>query len=199
MPLFFTDDKNSCIEVCINDLDHFFNDDEPIHIYIELPYKEIKNVILDYVRLNPYKDVTLYVKREEIVAYHIETEEIDLPKRLLDPHSIGPKRKPKKKEEIDIKDRIRMTYTSAFPFLANLNKHKIDDYLEGKYVLDKYELLSICIALKLDLESVENVLFFAGYGFIKFLYKDRLIRALIEQQKYDIFTIEESVYASNRM
>ena len=64
--------------------------------------------------------------------------------------------------------------------------------------MDKYELLSVCIALKLDLESVENVLFFAGYGFIKFLYKDRLIRALIEQRKYDIYTVEESVYASNK-
>ncbi|MGN1295080.1 MAG: hypothetical protein ACI4U5_01600 [Bacilli bacterium] len=197
--LSFTEDKNSCIKVELNQLDEYFMDDEPLSIFIDLPYKEIKNVILDYVRLNPYKDITLYVKRSEIVAYHIETEEVDLPKRLLDPHSVGPKRKPKKKEKIDIKERIRMAYTSAFPFLANLNKRKIDAYLEGEYQLDKYELLSVCIALKLDLESVENVLFFSGYGFIKFLYKDRLMRALIEQQKYDIYTVEESVYASNKI
>ena len=197
--LSFTEDKESCIQVELDRLDEYFMDDKPLSIFIDLPYKEIKNVILNHIRLNPYKDVTLYVKKDEIVAYHIETDEIDLPKRLLDPHSIGPKRKPKKKEEIDIKDRIRMNYTSAFPFLANLNKQKIDDFLDGKYQLDKYELLSVCIALKLDLESVENVLFFAGYGFIKFLYKDRLIRALIEQQKYDIYTVEESVYASNKI
>jgi len=77
---------------------------------------------------------------------------------------------------------------------ANMDKKYFSKLLNGKVNPTKLKLLSLAVALKLNLDEAKDFLLQAGYAFSPYSKSDLIFEYYIKKGEYDIFTIDIALF-----
>ncbi|MBQ0060046.1 MAG: macro domain-containing protein [Lachnospiraceae bacterium] len=81
------------------------------------------------------------------------------------------------------------TYTRA-----NMDKKYFSKLINGKVHPTKLKLLTLCIALELNLDETIDFLAMAGYALTPLSKTDLIFRFFIERQRYDIYEVDIALF-----